>query len=93
LLQPSGAIVSPLVRQLLWTHNLIILSHSKLPQEREFYLRLAQHALTSRQGESAMAALKAARDTMNIGGVVQLMVVMSGSDRDKLLRLLNTNVR
>ena len=91
MLQPSGAIVSPLVRQLLWTHNLIILSHSKLPQEREFYLRLAQHALTSRQGESAMAALKAARDTMNIGGVVQLMVVMSGSDRDKLLRLVNTN--
>lgn len=35
------AIVSPVVRQLLWTHNLIILSHNKLPQEREFYLRLA----------------------------------------------------
>ncbi|MEG2816117.1 MAG: PDDEXK nuclease domain-containing protein [Comamonas sp.] len=33
--------VSPLVRQLPWTHNLIILSQSKLPQEREFYLRLA----------------------------------------------------
>lgn len=37
----SDAIVSPLVRQLPWTHNLIILSQSKLPQEREFYLRLA----------------------------------------------------
>lgn len=29
------------MRQLPWTHNLIILSQSKLPQEREFYLRLA----------------------------------------------------
>jgi predicted nuclease of restriction endonuclease-like (RecB) superfamily len=33
--------VSPLVRQLPWTHNLIILSQSKRPEEREFYLRLA----------------------------------------------------
>ncbi len=33
--------LSPLVRQLPWTHNLIILSQSKHPEEREFYLRLA----------------------------------------------------
>lgn len=33
--------VSPLVRQLPWTHNLIILSQSKRPEEREFYLRMA----------------------------------------------------
>jgi predicted nuclease of restriction endonuclease-like (RecB) superfamily len=33
--------VSPLVRQLPWTHNLVIFSQSKLPQEREFYLRSA----------------------------------------------------
>lgn len=32
--------VAPLVRQLPWTHNLIILSQSKRPEEREFYLRL-----------------------------------------------------
>ena len=33
--------VSPLVRQLPWTHNIIILSQSKRPEEREFYLRQA----------------------------------------------------
>ena len=33
--------VSPLARQLPWTHNLIILSQSKRPEEREFYLRMA----------------------------------------------------
>jgi predicted nuclease of restriction endonuclease-like (RecB) superfamily len=33
--------VSPLVRQLPWTHNLIILSQSKRPEEREFYLNMA----------------------------------------------------
>ena len=33
--------VSPLVRQLPWTHNLIILSQSKTPEEREFYLKTA----------------------------------------------------
>jgi len=32
-------IVAPLVRQLPWTHNLIILSQSKQAEEREFYLR------------------------------------------------------
>ena len=37
----SNPIVAPLVRQLPWTHNLIILSQSKHPEEREFYLRLA----------------------------------------------------
>lgn len=31
----------PLVRQLPWTHHLIILSQSKRPEEREFYLRVA----------------------------------------------------
>lgn len=51
----------------------------------------AQHALTSEAGETAMAALKSARDQLNRPGLVKLMLVMSGSDRDKLLRLVNTN--
>ncbi len=33
--------VTPLVTQLSWTHNLIILTQSKRPEEREFYLRMA----------------------------------------------------
>ena len=33
--------VAPLVRQLPWTHNLVILSRSRRPEEREFYLRMA----------------------------------------------------
>lgn len=51
----------------------------------------AQHALTSEDGETAMAALKAARDRLNSPGDGRLMLVMSGSDRDKLLRLVNAN--
>ncbi|MCY3002780.1 MAG: ATP-binding protein [Planctomycetota bacterium] len=50
----------------------------------------AQHALTSDAGEATMAALKSARDQLNRPGQVNLMLVMSGSDRDKLLRLVNT---
>ena len=51
-------IVSPLVRQLPWTHNLIILNQSKRPEEREFYLRLAvqeklSHAKQIRAGKTA----------------------------------------
>lgn len=37
----GDAIVSPLVIQLSWTSNLIILTQSKRPEEREFYLRMA----------------------------------------------------
>ena len=36
----GDAKVLPLVRLLPWTHNLIILSQSKSPEEREFYLRM-----------------------------------------------------
>lgn len=48
----------------------------------------AQHALTSVAGVAAMTALKSARDQLNQPGQVNLMLVMSGSDRDKLLRLV-----
>jgi hypothetical protein len=51
----------------------------------------AQHALTSEAGEATMSALKSARDQLNRPGEVNLMLVMSGSDRDRLLRLVNTN--
>lgn len=51
----------------------------------------AQHALTSEAGENAMTALKSARDQLNRPGQAQLLLVMSGSDRDKLLRLVNSN--
>lgn len=51
----------------------------------------AQHSLTSAEGEAAMTALKSARDQINKVGKGQLLIIMSGSDRDKLLRLVNTN--
>jgi predicted nuclease of restriction endonuclease-like (RecB) superfamily len=37
----EASVVSPLVRQLPWSHHLIILGQSKRPEEREFYMRLA----------------------------------------------------
>lgn len=41
--------VSPLVRQIPWSHNLIILSQSKREEEREFYLGLAVREKWSRR--------------------------------------------
>ena len=38
---PAAAKLSPLVRVLPWTHNLIILAQTKRADEREFYLRMA----------------------------------------------------
>ncbi len=37
----NDLIVSPLVTQLSWTNNLIIMSSSKTKEEREFYIKLA----------------------------------------------------
>ena len=37
----NDQIVAPLVRQIPWSHHLQILGQCKLPEEREFYLRLA----------------------------------------------------
>lgn len=36
--------LSPLVRVLPWTHNLIVLGQSKRREEREFYLRMASRS-------------------------------------------------
>ena len=51
----GNKIVSALLRQLPWTHNLIILNQSKRPEEREFYLRLAiREKWSSRELERQM---------------------------------------
>lgn len=53
----GDSIVSPLVRQLPWTHNMIVLSQSKHPQEREFYLRMAiQEKWSKRELEHQLKA-------------------------------------
>jgi hypothetical protein len=66
------------------------LLHEHVSQPVALIIDEAQHALTSEAGEAAMTALKSARDQLNRPGVVNLMLVMSGSDRYKLLRLVNT---
>lgn len=48
--------VSALLTQLPWTHHLLILSGSKRPEEREFYIRLAvQERWSSRELERQLA--------------------------------------
>lgn len=49
----------------------------------------AQHALTTEKGLEAMFGLKAARDAMNVSGKApELMLVFTGSSRDKLAHLV-----
>lgn len=53
----GNEIVSALLTQLPWTHNLTILSQSKHPEEREFYLRMAiQEKCSSRELERQFKA-------------------------------------
>jgi predicted nuclease of restriction endonuclease-like (RecB) superfamily len=58
--------VSALLTQLPWTHNLIILSQSKRPEEREFYLRLAiQEKWSSRELERQFKTALFERSVLN----------------------------
>ncbi len=52
----AGTGVAALLRQLPWTHHLLILGQSKRPEEREFYLRLAiRERWSSRELERQLA--------------------------------------
>ena len=57
--------VTPLVTQLPWTHNLIILTQAKRAEEREFYLRLPALAANGPWSAAAPARAGISRDTMN----------------------------
>lgn len=67
----------------------LALLHKNIQQPIVLIIDEAQHALTSPEGEAAMSALKSARDQMNTPQNKGLMLVFSGSHRDKLLRLVN----
>jgi len=48
--------LSPLVRELSWTHNLLILGKCKRDEEREFYLRLCLRERWSKREPSASSS-------------------------------------
>ena len=68
--------VSPLVTQLPWTHNLIILGQSKRPEEREFYLRMAiREKWSKRELERQFNASLFARIVLNKSKVSPLVTL------------------
>lgn len=67
----------------------IELLHAKAEKPLILIVDEAQHALTTEKGANAMFALKAARDHLNPSdGDPQLMLVLTGSNRDKLSHLV-----
>lgn len=61
-----GQIVSAVLRQLPWTHHLIILGQSKRPEEREFYLRMAiRERWSSRELERQLKGALFERSVLN----------------------------
>ena len=74
--------VSALLRQLPWTHNLIILNQGKTPEEREFYLRLAiQEKWSSRELERQFKTALFERAVLN---PVKVSAVLSQIHPDAL---------
>ena len=70
----DNAIVSPLVRQLPWTHHLIIMGQCKRAKEREFYIRLAiREKWGKRELERRIGAALFERAVLNPPKVSSLM--------------------
>lgn len=72
-------------------HEALELLHRLSKSNVALIIDEAQQALASQEGMNAMFSIKAARDQMNAPGKTHLLLAMSGSDRDKLLRLVNGN--
>jgi len=72
-------------------HEVLAVIRAQTDKKIALMIDEAQHALTSSEGDATMSALKSARDQLKTGGEAQLLLVMSGSHRDKLMRLLNTS--
>ena len=64
--------------------------HTRSAKKIALLIDEAQHALTTEEGEASMFALKSARDQMNAGVDPSLLLVMTGSHQDKLMRLTNS---
>ena len=72
--------VTALLAQLPWTHNLIILTQSKRPEEQEFYLRLAvQEKWTSRELERQYTLGTFERAVLNPAKVSAALTQMHGA--------------
>jgi predicted nuclease of restriction endonuclease-like (RecB) superfamily len=70
--------LSPLVRELPWTHNLLILSRSKRPGECEFYLRLClRERWSKRELERQLAGALFERTVLSPPKVSPLVTQMS----------------
>ena len=73
----GDAIVSPLLTQLPWTHNLIILGQSKRPEEREFYLRMAvKEKWSSRELERQFETALFERTVLNPAKVSAVLTLL-----------------
>jgi hypothetical protein len=71
-------------------HEVLALIHKQTGKKIALIIDEAQHALTSAEGDATMSALKSARDQMRDADGPALLLVISGSHRDKLMRLLST---
>ncbi len=70
-------------------YEVLLALHQTTGKKIAFIIDEAQHALTTEEGDAAMRALKSARDNLRGTQGPNLLLVMSGSHRDKLMRLLN----
>lgn len=71
--------VTPLVSQLPWTHNLIILGQSKRPEEREFYLRMTvQERWSTRELERQFRVAAYERAVLSPPKVSAVLTLLQG---------------
>lgn len=84
-------VAGPVAAREATLHDLLRELHRLTGRQIVLLVDEAQHAVTTEHGMNVMSAIKSARDQMNTPGELNLSLVMTGSDRDKLCRLVSTN--
>ncbi len=76
--------LSPMVREISWSHNMVIFSRCKTPEEREFYLKIAkQESYSKRELERQISASLFERSMIGHSKVSPVL-------RDMDLEIVNT---
>ena len=85
--------LAPLVRELSWTHNLLIIARSKRDEEREFYLRMAAREKWGKTATSAATRWRFVRASRLVSDKTLTTVARIASRRShRLQRQLSRRV-
>ena len=87
----DNEIVAPLVRQLSWSHNILILGAAKTPEEREFYIKMSiKENYTKRELDRQIGSSYFHRYMLSDGNANKSIARVEGEEDYPNTRVLDT---